>query len=90
MGIYVEEHIIDAVKELLVGRVNEIVREVPFMVPLIEFSHKSGAGFYSVIPEIRLESMERSEKDRIIQVDVYSVVITLRVAGEYGERNCYV
>ncbi|GHV93634.1 hypothetical protein AGMMS50268_41370 [Spirochaetia bacterium] len=78
-----EENIINAVKEMLTGRVNELLEEAEYQIPLIEFD-------YGNIPVIRLSTGERSEKERIIKSDVYSVVLVFAVPEiPDGEWNCY-
>jgi hypothetical protein len=87
-SLFVEESIINAVKKLLSGRVNELLGEVEYPIPPIEFSPLLGGG--SMSPVIRLSEGERTEKDRIIQIDVYSLTITFAVAeGLEAERHCY-
>jgi hypothetical protein len=63
-------------------------------IPFIEFSH-SLIGKNPLIPSIRLSTGEMSEKERIIQIDVYTLTILLNVPekeghGNYGENDCYV
>jgi hypothetical protein len=89
MGLYIEETLLDAVKGLLVGRVNELLREEAFMIPPIEFTHREYGGYYATTPELAVCSCERSEKDRIVQLDAYTLTITFSEPEEYGERNCY-
>jgi hypothetical protein len=88
-SLYIEEKIIDSVKTLLTGRVNELLAEAEDMIPPIEFTLALTGG-YSVVPVIRLVSGERNEKDRIIKADVYVLNIIFTVPeGPDGERNCY-
>jgi hypothetical protein len=84
MGLFIEESIVNAVKSLLAGRVNEVLGEMEGDVPPIEFSGKL-AGDYAVRPEIWLVECERTEKERIIRLDAYTVTVAL--AG--SERDCY-
>lgn len=74
----------------MAGRVNDLLQEVGFQIPLIDFDGGTG----TVCPGLRLALGERTEKDRIIKVDVYALTITLNVPdlwfhGNLGERNCY-
>jgi hypothetical protein len=87
-GIYIEEKIVEAVRGLLLGRVNEALGEAEFAVPPIEFGGYRGGSV--VVPRISLSACERSEKDRIVRADVYSLTIAFAVP-EYpaGERACY-
>jgi hypothetical protein len=82
MTLYIEEIIINSVKNLLLGRVNELLEESEYQIPLIEFD-------YGNAPAIRLSTGERSEKDRIIKSDVYTVALVFDVPEKDGERNCY-
>jgi hypothetical protein len=96
-GLFIEESIINAVKKLLSGRVNELLGEVEYPIPPIEFSPLLGGG--SMSPVIRLSEGERTEKDRIIQIDVYTLTVTFAVPDSsdprsvdprsVGERNSY-
>jgi hypothetical protein len=74
MREFLELRIIRAIKTLLTGRVNEILREDSLDVPIIEFS-KYGCG-YGAVPVVALSSCEKSEKERIIRLDAYMVSIT--------------
>jgi hypothetical protein len=89
MGLFIEERILNAVKSLLAGRVNELLGEMDCPVPPVEF----GSGYAPVgvcDPVISLAVCERSEKERIVRADVYSVSITFTVPeGPEAERNCY-
>jgi len=86
--LYIEEAIIEAVKRLLAGRVNEILRETQCTVPIIEFGD-NGRG-YAVVPVITLAGCERTEKERIIQLDAYSMTISLALhETPESELFCY-
>jgi hypothetical protein len=88
--LYMEESIINGVRRLLAGRVNELLGEMEYLVPPIEFGHRDAGGFYAITPEIRLSACERTEKERIIRSDAYSLTITFVVPElPEGERNCY-
>jgi hypothetical protein len=84
MGLFLEEAIINALKSLLAGRVNEILSELEEHIQPIEFSEKQAGGF-AARPEIRFAECERTEKERIIRFDAYAVTVAL--AG--SERDCY-
>ena len=86
--LFVEEKIIGAVKGLLAGRVNDILNEAQFMIPVILFDN-FGSG-YTVAPAISLTGCERTEKERIIQLDSYTLTInfTLPESPE-SELHCY-
>jgi hypothetical protein len=83
-----EREIVEAVKDLLAGRVNELLGEIPFAVEPIEFSDKTGGG--GMRPEIRLTECERTEKERIVREDAYSVTITFLCPQEDGDLYGYV
>jgi hypothetical protein len=87
-ALYIEESIIGAVKGLLVGRVNELLGEAEFAVPLIELGGYRGAEV--VVPAVGLSACERSEKERILRAEAYSLTIAF-AAPEIaeGERHCY-
>jgi hypothetical protein len=87
MSLFIEESIINSVKTLLTGKVNELLGEMEWPIPPIEFSPLLGNGLMS--PEIRLSEGERTEKDRIIRLDVYSLTVTFAVPDPEGERNSY-
>jgi hypothetical protein len=95
MGLYIEESLLNSVKKLLAGRVNELLGEMEDAIPGIEFGQSgctglSPAGLYAVIPVLRLSSCERSEKERVIGVEAYSLTISLSVREERDrERYCY-
>jgi hypothetical protein len=44
-GLLIEENIINSIKSLLTGWVNELLGEVEFLIPPIEFTHKPNEGF---------------------------------------------
>jgi len=89
MKEFIEQKIIEAVRGLLTGRVNELLGELEFNIPPVELSdYKGGA---AVVPVIALSTCERSEKERIILSDAYSVTITFNVPeNSDGELNCFV
>ncbi|GHU91232.1 hypothetical protein FACS189476_11810 [Spirochaetia bacterium] len=83
MNLYIEEIIINSVKNLLTGRVNELLEESDRQIPLIEFD-------YGTAPVIRLSTAEGSEKDRIIRADTYTLALIFAVPEEPGgEIHCY-
>jgi hypothetical protein len=88
MGLFIEETILNSVKTLLSGRVNELLGETGYPVPLVEFGNYRGGS--TVFPAITLSACERSEKERIIRLDAYTLTVTF-VVPEWpgGERNCY-
>ena len=74
---FIEQQILGAVRGLLVGRVNEILGEMEFTVPPVELGEYSGGSV--VVPVIVFSTSERSEKERIIRLDTYSLTIVFSV-----------
>jgi len=87
-ALFVEEAITGAVKRLLAGRVNEILADVEFPVPPVEFGDYRGGS--AVCPQIALSTCERTEKERIIRLDAYSLTISFALPeSPDGELSCY-
>jgi hypothetical protein len=84
--MFVEETIIGSVKQLLSGRVNEILEETEFPIPLIEFGDYRGGS--AIVPVISLSTCERTEKERIIRLDAYTLTITFSLAETPGNEVC--
>jgi hypothetical protein len=88
MKDFIETRIITAIRELLSGRVNELLGDMEFIVPLVEFGSYRGGSV--VTPVIMLASCERTEKERIIKQDSYSLIVTFFVQEhEDSELYCY-
>jgi len=86
--LFIEEAITGAVKRLLTGRVNEIFQNWEFLIPVIEFGN-IGSG-YATVPVIILSGCERTEKERIIRLDAYSLTISFSLQEHQdGELYCY-
>jgi len=85
---FIEQQIVGAVRFLLAGRVNEILQDSEFAIPIIEFGDYCGASV--VTPVIALSGCERTEKERLIHLDAYSltIVFSLPQAPE-SELCCY-
>jgi len=84
MKEFVEQRIITAVRGLLTGRVNEILRDDEFDVPVIEF------GDYGVSPAITLASCEKTEKERIVRLSAFAVIISFELPERIeSELQCY-
>jgi hypothetical protein len=68
--------------------VNELLGETEYPIPPVEFGTYRGGS--AVSPVVGLSTCERSEKERIVRLDAYTLTITFTVP-EYpeGERNCY-
>ena len=88
MKDFVELRIIEAVRGLLTGRVNGILREAQFAIPMIEFG-EYGCG-YTVAPVICLSTCERTEKERVIRLEAYSLTIAFELPETpEAELYCY-
>ena len=88
MKDFTEQRIITAVRFLLTGRVNELLQSVEVHVPHIEFSDYKGKSI--ITPVISLTSCERTEKERIVRQDAYSLSITFTLSEtQESEWNCY-
>jgi len=85
---FIEQRIIEAVRRLLAGRVNEILSNREFLIPVIEFGIIEGSS--AVTPIVSLSGCERTEKERIVRLDAYSVSITFTLQEHKdGEMFCY-
>ena len=80
--IFIEQQIVDAVRKLLTGKVNEKLNNWNFFFPLIEFSGYSGAS--ANVPVISLSSCEQTEKERIIRQDAYTITISFPAFVDYA------
>jgi hypothetical protein len=85
---FVEQHILTAVRGLLVGRVNELLSEFEFAIPLIELGEYRGGS--ALVPVITLSTCERSEKEHIILLDAYALTIAFSLPeNPESELHCY-
>jgi len=88
MKVFIEQQIIDAIRKVLIGRVNELLGESEYQIPLIEFGNYQGGN--SIVPMITLSSCERTEKERIVRLDSYSMTITFSLSETpESELYCY-
>jgi hypothetical protein len=88
MNDFVETRILSAIRKLLTGRVNEILQDTRFSIPLVEFGKYSGGS--TVVPVVSLSTCERSEKERILRLDAYSLTITFsHMDTPESELFCY-
>jgi hypothetical protein len=88
MNDFIELRIIEAIKKLLTEKVNDILREAQFVIPIIEFGNYGGGS--AVIPVIALSTCERTEKERIIKFEAYSLNITFTLTDtKESELHCY-
>ena len=87
-ALFIEEIIINSLKSLLAGRVNTLLGEMEYPIPPIEFGSYRGGSV--IVPVITLTSCERTEKERIIRLDAYTLTITFTLPEHpEGERNAY-
>ena len=87
-NVFVEQRILGAIRGLLTGRVNELLREVEFAIPIIEFDGY-GCG-YAAEPTIELSSCELTEKERIIRREAYTLAVTFSVSEmPESDLHCY-
>ena len=88
-NLFIDEKILNSVKKLLSGPVNELLEETECPIPPIEFG-RSLAGGFAITPVLQLSTCERSEKERIVRLDAYTLTVTFTVPEHpAGERNCY-
>jgi len=88
MKVFIEQQIISAVRGLLSGRVNEVLHNEEFDMPFVEFGDYGGSG--SVVPAITLVSCEKSDKERIVRLAAYAVIITFSLPETFEvESHCY-
>ena len=89
MKVFIEQQIISAVRGLLTGRVNEILHEEEFDMPFVEFGDYGGSSAV-VVPAITLVGCEKSDKERIVRVAAYAVIITFTLPETFEvETQCY-
>jgi hypothetical protein len=97
-SLFIEEILLNSFKKFLSGRVNELLAETEYPIPPIEFGQSGFAGLSpefrqgrnSTMPTITLSTCERSEKERIVRLDTYTLTIIFSVPEwPGGERNCY-
>ena len=89
MNDFLEPKIIQAVKAMLTGKVNDLLGKTEHQIPMLEFTDYQGVS--ALTPVIRLISCERTEKERIIRQDAYSLSITFSLPDTLeGELYCYV
>jgi hypothetical protein len=90
--LYIEEILLNSLRKLLSGQVNELLGELEFPIPPVEFgSYRGGSAVVGACsPVISLSTCERSEKERIVLLDAYTLTITFTVPEwPGGERYCY-
>jgi hypothetical protein len=84
----IEPRILEALRHLLTGRVNELLLELHHQIPLVENGHFDS--FSAVSPVITIGNSKITEKERIIHQRTFKVKITLEVAeSPDSELLCY-
>ena len=88
MKDFIETRIIGAVRKLLNGKVNELLNDSQYAIPVIEFG--GYVGINTVAPEIVLSLCERTEKERIVRQDAFSLTIAISLPESSDvEMYCY-
>jgi hypothetical protein len=88
MKDFVEQRIKAAVRRLLSGQVNELLGEMESPIPPVEIGNYRGGS--AVVPVIALSACERTEKERIIRLDAYTLTIAFAVPEHAdSELLCY-
>ncbi|MDR2434212.1 MAG: hypothetical protein LBD47_06565 [Treponema sp.] len=86
--LFIEEKLLNSVKKLLSGRLNELLEGTEYPIPPVEFGNYRGGS--AVVPTITLSTCERTEKERVIRLDAYTLTVAFIVPEHpAGERNCY-
>jgi len=88
MSDFIELQIIEAVKKLLTINVNEIIEKWKVFIPLVEISNYKGGSAINAV--YLLSSCERTEKERIINIDCFSLTVHFSVPeNPDSELYCY-
>jgi hypothetical protein len=75
--LFIEEAIIKAVENLLSSRMNELLGQLDYPIPYVEFGTYSGDSIVS--PKIAITVCGRTEKERLILLDAYTLSITFNL-----------
>ena len=85
---FIEEEIEGALLRLLDEPVNYFLQEMELNAPPLDVCGKPGGE--AVYPDVFLSECERTEKERIIRIDAYSVSITFPVPdSEEADVYCF-
>ena len=88
MSDFIEQRIKNAINSLLTGRVNEKLNDYQFFFPLVELGEYGGSS--AITPVVTISSCERTEKERIIKQDAYSITIIFTIPeNPDSELYCY-
>jgi hypothetical protein len=85
----IEERLIEMVNELLSSTVNFYLSEMEEFVPLVEIESPGKLGNYGVCPTIELSEAARTDKDRIVRADAYTLTITFVLTSQNNKRDVY-
>jgi len=86
MNEFIEQKIINAVKKLLTGKFNDILREFDFQIPFVEFGIYRGVNV--IAPLVSITSCEQTEKERIVKQDTYTATVTFPVLDTVESEMC--
>jgi hypothetical protein len=85
---FIEEEITGCFFRLLDEQVNYFLRELELTLPPLDVGGTPGGD--AVYPDIFISECERTEKERIIRIDAYTVTITFPVPeSEFADLYCY-
>jgi len=85
---FIELQIISAVRKLLTEKVNEIIEKWKVFIPLVEISNYKGSSAINAV--YSLSSCERTEKERIININSYSLTVQFSIPENTdSELYCY-
>jgi hypothetical protein len=85
---FIEEEIDGCFLRLLDEPVNDLLQELELKAPPLDVCGKPGGS--AVYPDVFLSECERTEKERIIRIDAYSVSITFPVPdSEEADVYCF-
>jgi hypothetical protein len=85
---FIEEELDGCFFRLLDEQVNDFLRELELTVPPLDVCGKPGGA--AVCPDVYISECERTEKERVIRFDAYSVTITFPVPeSEFSDLYCY-
>jgi hypothetical protein len=85
---FIEEEIDGCFLRLLDEPVNYFLQEMELKAPPLDVCGKPGGD--AVCPDVYISECERTEKERIIRIDAYSVTITFPVPeSEFADLYCY-
>ena len=88
MQDFVEQRIIKAVREVLTENLNSMLSDIRFSIPSVEFGEYNGNS--AIAPVITLSTCERTEKERIVHIDAYTITVTFNMPDTpESETYCY-